>query len=747
MRLTSTPLYMQASSVVDVYCSWRVVDATSTIRRSGCLSNNNVIVITAPDSGKTAEIEFMIFSNPGSSTITVSLYLGSDENGSKIGSFSIASQSFVQYVNGAGFSAKPTTVSSSSSSSSASTISLADSQILVGNSEGAASPVSVSGAITIDNSGVTTLTDSTNSAGTYNLLTVNKKGIVTHGQSVTTLSQLGITDGAKSGANDDITSLAALTTPLSIEQGGTGSSNIAQARAALESAQLGQNSDITSLSGLQIPLSINQGGTGANSADTACTNLGLRVGSNVQAHSDELDGLSNFGVLLGLVRRTGYGVFTIDETTYLSSTLGAGKLFVGNASGVATGVTISGDATLNSSGKITVTGANGVQFSKLATDTSANYLTGTIPTSCVYGEYTRISGVGVITTGTWRGSIVDVSYGGTGSTLVASGPGILVQTALGSVVTTLPLTAAQTIIADANGVPASVAISGDATIDVTGALSLSTSGVIAGTYNSITVDTKGRVTGGTNPTTLAGYGITDALSASLASAKFYLGNASGAAAAVSMSGDAAMDASGAVTVGKIGGYGVTLSGSFAMSGAYSFVGTLVGNTDVTFPTSGTLAVTNIAQTFSAKQTINVSSNPGLTVTSSGGTGTIASFSGNGNMGMTFTRTGTLPGSCQFAVTSYGSSLVSADGACTFQANQSGTPVVVAFDVNGDFHRSIDNVGSLGTGSYRWKSIYLGLNTPASSSASGSPGQVMVDADYIYVCTAANTWKRTALSTW
>ena len=37
-----------------------------------------------------------------------------------------------------------------------------------------------------------------------------------------------------------------------------------------------------------------------------------------------------------------------------------------------------------------------------------------------------------------------------------------------------------------------------------------TSGVGAGTYKSVTVNTLGHVTGGTNPTTLAGYGITDA---------------------------------------------------------------------------------------------------------------------------------------------------------------------------------------------------------------------------------------------
>lgn len=41
-------------------------------------------------------------------------------------------------------------------------------------------------------------------------------------------------------------------------------------------------------------------------------------------------------------------------------------------------------------------------------------------------------------------------------------------------------------------------------------LVLAASGVTTGTYKSVTVDAKGRVTSGTNPTTLAGYGITDA---------------------------------------------------------------------------------------------------------------------------------------------------------------------------------------------------------------------------------------------
>jgi len=37
--------------------------------------------------------------------------------------------------------------------------------------------------------------------------------------------------------------------------------------------------------------------------------------------------------------------------------------------------------------------------------------------------------------------------------------------------------------------------------------------------------------------------------------------------------------------------------------------------------------------------------------------------------------------------------------------------------------------------------------PASASATGTSGDWAVDSDYIYVCTATNTWKRAALATW
>jgi hypothetical protein len=39
------------------------------------------------------------------------------------------------------------------------------------------------------------------------------------------------------------------------------------------------------------------------------------------------------------------------------------------------------------------------------------------------------------------------------------------------------------------------------------------------------------------------------------------------------------------------------------------------------------------------------------------------------------------------------------------------------------------------------------NAPASASATGTTGSIVADADYIYVCTATNTWKRVAIATW
>ena len=78
------------------------------------------------------------------------------------------------------------------------------------------------------------------------------------------------------------------------------------------------------------------------------------------------------------------------------------------------------------------------------------------------------------------------------------------------------------------------------------------SGVTAGTYKSVTVNAQGHITGGTNPTTLAGYGITDAeskgaASNALADAKEYTDTVASGKADTSHNHDSKYDAKGAAS--------------------------------------------------------------------------------------------------------------------------------------------------------------------------------------------------------
>ena len=58
--------------------------------------------------------------------------------------------------------------------------------------------------------------------------------------------------------------------------------------------------------------------------------------------------------------------------------------------------------------------------------------------------------------------------------------------------------------------------------------------------------------------------------------------------------------------------------------------------------------------------------------------------------------------------------------------------------------SVDDTGTLKAKQFAVQA----LNTaPASPTATGTVGEIRIDANYIYVCTAKNTWKRTALTTW
>jgi hypothetical protein len=94
------------------------------------------------------------------------------------------------------------------------------------------------------------------------------------------------------------------------------------------------------------------------------------------------------------------------------------------------------------------------------------------------------------------------------------------------------------------------------------------------------------------------------------------------------------------------------------------------------------------------------------------------------------------------------------------ANSSATPYVdlnglgtsqnvrMINDANGQLTINTATGGNLqinGNGVFTAGSFHVNLATPFSSSAPCTAGQIGADAKYIYVCVAANTWKRSALS--
>lgn len=81
---------------------------------------------------------------------------------------------------------------------------------------------------------------------------------------------------------------------------------------------------------------------------------------------------------------------------------------------------------------------------------------------------------------------------------------------------------------------------------------------------------------------------------------------------------------------------------------------------------------------------------------------------------------------------------------------------LACSVNGAERMRIDGSGRVGVGTnaptarldnagdtYRQRTT----RTPASSSAAGNFGDICWDADFLYICVATNTWKRSTLATW
>ena len=137
------------------------------------------------------------------------------------------------------------------------------------------------------------------------------------------------------------------------------------------------------------------GGTGATNAADARSNLGVAIGSDVQAHSSTLDNLAA-GTYTGATSITTLG--TVSTGVWQGSEV---EIAYGG-----TGATNAADARSNL----------GVA---IGSDVQAYSATLAAVAGGTYAGATSITTLGTVSTGTWQGSTVAVAYGGTGATNAA----------------------------------------------------------------------------------------------------------------------------------------------------------------------------------------------------------------------------------------------------------------------------------------------------------------------------------------
>ena len=361
-------------------------------------------------------------------------------------------------------------------------------------------------------------------AGTYKSVTVDAYGRVTAGTNPTTLAGYGITDAQP--LNTKLNNLSVVST---------------RGLLVVNSADVVTTRAIAVAGG---GITISDNGTGDSSS-------AITITSNA----------TNANTANAIVQRDGSGNFvanvitaTLNGNASTASTLETGRNFSMTGDVTAPAVSFNGSSSVTFTATLANSGVTAGTYRSVSVDAKGRVTGGTNPSTIAgYGIVdaqplnANLTGLSAVST---RGllvrdssdtpkarkvgvtgiglSISDDGSGAAASTLTISSNATNVNTAntlvsrdasgnfaanivsanlAGNATTATTLQAPRTF--SITGDVAAPAQNFDGSANLAFNATLSNTGVTAGTYKSVTVDSKGRVTNGSNPTTLAGYGITD----------------------------------------------------------------------------------------------------------------------------------------------------------------------------------------------------------------------------------------------
>lgn len=253
----------------------------------------------------------------------------------------------------------------------------------------------------------------------------------------------------------------------------------------------------------------------AGTATTLATSINITIGSTAKAFNGSADvswtvaeigaqpvdadltAISSLAGTSGLLKKTATDTWALDTNTYVTS---SGVTSIAT-SGAITGGTITSTGTISHStadGYLHVPATGTTNSGKVLTaGATAGSVSWVTPASGVT-DHTLLTNIGTNTHAqidTALTRLASTSGTNTGDETLSS-----IKTKLG--ITTL---------SGSNTGDQTITLTGDVTGSGTGsfATTLKNTGT-AGTYKSVTTDAQGRVTSGTNPTTISGFGITDA---------------------------------------------------------------------------------------------------------------------------------------------------------------------------------------------------------------------------------------------